>query len=58
MVSIWWVVCAFLFGGFAGIAMAAFMSMAVRQNERALKADEALQRTRLGTLNLEEHWTV
>jgi uncharacterized membrane protein len=57
MVSIWWVACAFLLGGLAGLVIFAFVSMAAREAERAVKADEALQRTGLRALNLEEHWT-
>jgi hypothetical protein len=56
MVSIWWVVCGFLFGGLAGMAMCALMSMAAHQDERALLADKALQRAHLGRVSLEEHW--
>jgi RsiW-degrading membrane proteinase PrsW (M82 family) len=57
MVSIWWVACAFLLGGIAGLVVFAFMNMAARQNERAVMSDVALQRQGLGAVNLEEHWT-
>jgi hypothetical protein len=57
MVSIWWVACAFLVGGLAGLLIFAFVSMAAREDERAVKADEALQRKGLRGMNLEEHWT-
>jgi hypothetical protein len=56
MVSIWWVACAFLLGGLAGLLIFAFVSMAARQDERAVKADEALQRAGLRAVYLEEHW--
>ena len=56
MISIWWVVCAFLLGGLAGLVVFAFMNMAARQDERAVMSDRALQRTGLGAVNLEKHW--
>ena len=57
MVSMWWVVCAFLLGGLAGLMIFALVSMAARQGERAIMADEAVQRTGLGTVNLGDYWT-
>jgi hypothetical protein len=57
MVSIWWVACAFLLGGIAGLVVFAFMNMAARQSERAVMSDVAVQRQGLGAVNLEEHWT-
>ena len=57
MVSIWWVVCAFFLGGFAGLAIFAFMNMAAAQNERFAKADEAIERHGLGKVKLGDHWT-
>ena len=53
MVSIWWVVCSLLLGGFAGLLMSALMNMAAKQNDRAALADEAVQRIPLSRVNVE-----
>jgi hypothetical protein len=57
MVSIWWVTCAFLVGGLAGLMIFVFLNMAARQGERVVKAEDALQRQGLAAVNLDEHWT-
>ena len=56
MVSIWWVVCAFLLGGIAGLLVFALTSMAAKQNERAAEADKVLQHVHLRRLKLEGSW--
>ena len=56
MVAIWWVVSAFLIGGYAGMLVFALMSMTAREGERAVKADKAVERDRLGPANLEDDW--
>ena len=38
MVSIWWVVSAFLMGGFAGLLAFSLIGMAHKESERALRA--------------------
>ncbi|MDQ2963163.1 MAG: hypothetical protein M3R31_08420 [Pseudomonadota bacterium] len=53
--SIWWVVGAFVLGGYAGMLMFALMSMAARESEQAVKAKEAVERDGLGPANLEAH---
>lgn len=56
MVAIWWVVSAFLIGGYAGMLVFALMSMTAREGERGVKADKAVERDRLGPVNLEDDW--
>ncbi len=41
MESSWWVVAAFLAGGSAGMLVFALMSMVAREDERAVKAEQA-----------------
>ena len=56
MVSIAWVMWAFLFGGLAGMAILVLMCMAGREDERAARADAAARHGRLGPVPLESHW--
>lgn len=56
MVSIWWVMWAFLLGGFAGLLVFALMSMAGKNNDRAIRADEAVQHVHLGPMHIEKSW--
>ncbi len=53
--SFWWVVGAFVLGGYAGMLVLALMSMAAREDEQAVKAKEAVERDGLGLANLETH---
>jgi RsiW-degrading membrane proteinase PrsW (M82 family) len=57
MVSIWWVAWAFLVGGFAGMLVVALAVMMAREGERAVKADEAVQRDGLRPVSLDENWS-
>jgi len=57
MVSIWWVIGAFVAGGYAGMLVFALMSMAAREDVQAVKARDALERDGLGPVPLEAHWS-
>ncbi len=57
MVSMWWVVAAFVFGGCAGTMVFALMAMASRQHDLALSADDKLLREGPGPVSLEPTWT-
>lgn len=57
MVSLWWVVAAFVLGGWAGMTVFALMAMASREDEDQRRADEALERDGLGPVHLEPTWT-
>ncbi len=57
MVSIWWVIGAFVLGGYAGMLVFALMSMAAREDLQAAKAREAVARDGLGPVPLEAHWS-
>lgn len=50
MVSISWVIGFFLFGGFAGMVIAALMSMAAREEERAFQSEGSLHEQHTVTL--------
>ena len=41
MVSIWWVIGAFVLGGYAGMLVFALMSMAAREDVQAAKARDS-----------------
>jgi hypothetical protein len=56
MVSIWWVVLAFLVGGFAGLLAFSLIGMARREGERAVKAEKMVPHDDLGTLKLDRNW--
>jgi hypothetical protein len=50
MFSISWVIWFFLFGGLAGMVIAALMSMAAREEERALQSEGAIHQQHTVTL--------
>ncbi len=56
MVSIWWVVLAFVLGGYAGMLAFALMSMAAKEEVQAVKARDSVERDGLGPVHLEAHW--
>ncbi len=56
MVSIWWVVLAFVLGGYAGMLVFALLSMARREEAQAVKAKEIVERDGLGPVHLKAHW--
>jgi hypothetical protein len=56
MVSIWWVVSAFLMGGFAGLLAVSLIGMAAREGRHAVKLEKSLGRVGLGTVELDEGW--
>ncbi len=56
MVSIWWVVLAFVLGGYAGMLAFALMSMAAREEVQAVKTSDRVERDGLGPVHLEAHW--
>ena len=57
MLSVWWVVVAFLAGGCAGMMALALVAMASREQEQAVGAGEALTGEGLGSVKLEPTWT-
>ena len=56
MVSIWWVVLAFLVGGFAGLLALSLVAMARSEGDRAVKAQRRLEREGLSPLKLDKDW--
>lgn len=54
MVSMWWVLAAFLMGGSAGLLGFSLVGMARREGEHARKAERAFQRD--ATLKLHKDW--
>jgi len=56
MVSIWWVVSAFLMGGFAGLLAFSLIGMAHKESERALRAERTVARDGLIPLKLHKDW--
>jgi len=54
MISIGWLMCALLLGALAGLVVGALMGMAAREEERAVADEEAIQRLRVRSVNLEE----
>ena len=56
MVSIWWVVAAFVLGGWAGMLIFALMSMSAHESDRAAQAEDAAVRGGLGPVDLDPHW--
>jgi protein-S-isoprenylcysteine O-methyltransferase Ste14 len=50
VVSISWVIWFFVLGGFAGVVIAVLMSMAAREEERALQSEDALRKRHAATL--------
>ena len=56
MVSVWWVIGAFILGGYAGMLVFALMSMTAREQDRAGLAEDAAARGGMGPVHLDEHW--
>ncbi len=56
MVSMWWVVAAFLLGGSAGTMVFALLAMASREDEQAASAEASVARDGLGRVGLEPTW--
>jgi hypothetical protein len=56
MVSIWWVILAFVLGGYAGMLAFALMSMAAREEVQAVKSSASVEHDGLGPVHLEAHW--
>ena len=56
MVSMWWVVAAFLLGGSAGTMVFALLAMASREDEQAASAEASVVRDGLGRVGLEPTW--
>ena len=52
MVSMWWVVSAFLMGGFAGLLAFSLIGMAHKESERAVTAERMVGRDGLVPLRL------
>jgi hypothetical protein len=57
MVSIWWVILAFVLGGYAGMLVFALMGMAAREEVQGVRANEALEQDSLGPVPLEARWS-
>ena len=56
MVSMWWVVSAFLMGGFAGLLAFSLIGMAHWESEHALRAERTVGRDGLVPLRLHKDW--
>jgi hypothetical protein len=56
MVSVGWVVLAFLLGGFAGLLAISLIGMASSENRHALKLEKTVGRVGLGVVELDEGW--
>ena len=54
MVSIWWLLAAFIIGGSAGLLGFSLIGMARREDERAAKVQKTLERD--GALKLYKDW--
>ena len=57
MVSAWWVVVAFLVGGFAGTLVLALMAVASSEDDLGARSEESIARDGLGAVGLEPTWT-
>jgi hypothetical protein len=53
----WWLVVAFMVGGFAGTLVLALMAVASREQDRGAWAEESIARDGLGPVGLEPTWT-
>lgn len=56
MVSVGWVILAFLMGGFAGLVALSLIGMASREDSHAGRMERAVARTGLGAVELDEGW--
>jgi hypothetical protein len=56
MVSVWWMVLAFLMGGYAGLVAVSLIAMAAREGRHAVKLEKTVGRVGLGTVELDEGW--
>ncbi len=56
MVAIWWVVAAFVLGGYAGMLVVALMAMARSESDLGSTAVEALERDGAPRVTLEPTW--
>jgi hypothetical protein len=57
MVSIWWLVGAFLMGGFAGLLAFSLVGIAGREGDHAVSAERMIGRNGLRPVRLDKHWT-
>jgi len=57
MVSIWWVLLAFVLGGYGGMLVLALMGMAAREELQGDSVADAVERDGLGPVPLEAHWS-
>ena len=57
MVSIWWVLLAFVLGGYGGMLVLALMGMAAREELQGDSVADAIERDGLGPVHLEAHWS-
>ena len=57
MVSAWWLVVAFMVGGFAGTLVLALMAVASSEQDRGARVEESITRDGLGPVGLEPTWT-
>jgi len=57
MVSAWWLVAAFMVGGFAGTLVLALMAVASSEEDQGARAEESIARDGLGPVGLEPTWT-
>ena len=56
MVSVWWMVLAFLMGGYAGLVAVSLIAMAARESRHAVKLEKTVGRVGLGIVELDEGW--
>jgi len=57
MVSVWLAVGMLFLGANAGMLVFALMSMAARESERGVKAEESIERDGVGPVDLDKEWT-
>jgi len=57
MVSIWWLVGAFLMGGFAGLLAFSLVGIAGREGDHAVRAERTIESNGLRPVRLDKHWT-
>ena len=57
MISIWWLVGAFLMGGLAGLLVFSLVGIAGREGDHAVRAERTIERNGLRPVRLDKHWT-
>jgi hypothetical protein len=58
MVSVWWMVGAFLMGGLAGLVVFSLIGMAAREARHAVMAEKGVRQVGLTPVTLDHDWMV